>query len=131
MQQPATGASSSPSSSGAETQPAPLGPSYEDILAARMRIAPHIHPTPLMTSRSLNGIAGANLFFKCESLQRSGSFKMRGATNAVFSLSKDDAEHGVITHSSGNHGAALALAARDRGIPAWIVMPSNAPESKK
>ncbi len=106
-------------------------PRYDDIAAARSRIAACIHRTPVLTSRSLNAIAGANLFFKCENLQRSGSFKMRGAANAVFSLSKEDAECGVVTHSSGNHGAAVALAARDRGIQAWIVMPCDAPESKK
>src|SRR5437762_5566235 len=92
-----------------------VGPRYQDIVEARSRIASHVHRTPVMTSSSLNAIAGANLFFKCENLQRSGSFKMRGASNAVFSLSKEDADSGVLTHSSGNHGAALALAARERG----------------
>jgi threonine dehydratase len=84
-----------------------------------------------MTSASLDGVAGAKLYFKCENLQRSGSFKMRGASNAVFSLSEKDAARGVLTHSSGNHAAALALAARRRGIRAWIVMPSDAAQIKR
>ena len=107
------------------------GPSFDAVRAAHQRIAPHIHRTPVMRSSSLDAIAGAQLFFKCENLQRSGSFKMRGATNAVFSLSDEEAARGVLTHSSGNHAAALALAARDRGIRAWIVMPSDAPQIKR
>lgn len=98
---------------------------------AQRRIAPHVHRTPVLTSASLDERAGARLFFKCENLQRTGSFKMRGATNAVFSLSDAEAGRGVLTHSSGNHAAAIALAARRRGIPAWIVMPSNAPQTKR
>jgi threonine dehydratase len=107
------------------------GPTFDDIRAAHGRIAPHVHRTPVMTSASLDAIAGARLYFKCENLQRSGSFKMRGASNAVFSLSEEDAARGVVTHSSGNHAAALALAARRRGIRAWIVMPAGAPEIKR
>jgi threonine dehydratase len=84
-----------------------------------------------MTSASLNEIAGAQLYFKCENLQRSGSFKMRGASNAVFSLTDEEAARGVLTHSSGNHAAALALAAKRRGIPSFIVMPSDAAEVKR
>jgi len=84
-----------------------------------------------MTSASLDDLAGARLYFKCENLQRSGSFKMRGASNAVFSLSEEEAARGVLTHSSGNHAAALALAARRRGIRAWIVMPSDAAQIKR
>jgi len=106
------------------------GPDLETIRAAHRRIAPYIHRTPVMTSASLDRIAGAELFFKCENLQRTGSFKMRGATNAVFSLSEAEAARGVAAPSSGNHAAALALAARSRGIRAWIVMPSNAPKIK-
>lgn len=105
--------------------------SFQAIKAAHQRIAPHIHRTPVMTSSSLDEIAGAQLYFKCENLQRSGSFKMRGASNAVFSLSDEEAARGVLTHSSGNHAAALALAARGRGIRAWIVMPSDAPQIKR
>ena len=108
-----------------------IGPAFDDVLAAQRRIAPHVHRTPVMTSASLNAIAGAKLYFKCENLQRSGSFKMRGASNAVFSLSEEEAARGVLTHSSGNHAAALALAARRRGIRAWIVMPSDAPQIKR
>lgn len=103
----------------------------EQIREAHARIAPHIHRTPVVTSSSLDTIAGARLYFKCENLQRSGSFKTRGASNAVFSLSAKDAARGVLTHSSGNHAAALALASRDRGIPAWVVMPSDAPRIKR
>ncbi|HEV3254319.1 MAG TPA: pyridoxal-phosphate dependent enzyme [Candidatus Acidoferrales bacterium] len=107
------------------------GPDLHAIREAHRRIAPHVHRTPVLTSASLDERAGARLFFKCENLQRTGSFKMRGATNAVFSLSDAEAARGVLTHSSGNHAAAIALAARRRGIPAWIVMPSNAPRTKR
>lgn len=105
-------------------------PTLDALRAARQRIAPHIHRTPVMTCASLDRMAGASLFFKCENLQKTGSFKIRGATNAVFSLPDEMARRGVVTHSSGNHAAALARAARERGIPAWIVMPSNAPQAK-
>jgi threonine dehydratase len=105
-------------------------PTLDAIRAARQRISPHIHRTPVMTCASLDRMAGAHLFFKCENLQKTGSFKIRGATNAVFSLPDEAARRGVVTHSSGNHAAALARAARERGIPAWIVMPSNAPQAK-
>jgi threonine dehydratase len=106
-------------------------PNFEAILAAHQRIVPHIHRTPVVTSASLDQIAGARLFFKCENLQKTGSFKIRGATNAVFSLTDEEARHGVVAPSSGNHAAALALAARWRGIPAYIVMPSNSSAAKK
>jgi threonine dehydratase len=105
-------------------------PDWQNIQEAHNRIRPRIHRTPVMTSRSLNTLAGAQLFFKCENLQKTGSFKIRGATNAVFSLSDEEARLGVVTHSSGNHAAALACAAGWRGIPAWIVMPKNAPALK-
>jgi threonine dehydratase len=106
-------------------------PDIEAIRAAHRRIAPHIHRTPVMTSESLDEVAGAHLFFKCENLQQGGAFKIRGATNAIFSLSDAEAARGVVTHSSGNHAAAVALAARRRGIHAWVVMPSNVPEVKR
>ena len=106
-------------------------PDLAAIVAARTRIAPHVHRTPVMTSRSLDDAAGARLYFKCENFQKVGAFKARGATNAVFSLSDDDARRGVVTHSSGNHGAALAYAAARRGIRAWVVMPDNAPKVKQ
>lgn len=106
-------------------------PDMNDIREAQRRIAPHIHRTPVMTSASLDEIAGARLFFKCENLQRTGSFKMRGATNAIFSLADEDAAKGVVTPSSGNHGAALAKAARKRNIPAWVIMPNNSPLVKR
>jgi threonine dehydratase len=101
------------------------------IRAAHARIAPQIQRTPVVTSRSLDEAAGATLFFKCENLQKVAAFKARGACNAVLSLSDAEAARGVVTHSSGNHGAALAWAASRRGIPAWIVMPANAPEVKQ
>jgi len=107
-----------------------LPPSWEAILAAHARIAPRIHRTPVLTSSSLDSIAGAKLFFKCENLQRTGSFKIRGATNAIFSLSGEEAAHGIVTPSSGNHGAAVACAAAWRGVPAYIVVPKNAPKVK-
>jgi len=106
-------------------------PTLAAIREAQARIAPHIHRTPVMTSHSLDQIAGAHLYFKCENLQKTGSFKIRGATNAVRSLSDEDARNGVATHSSGNHAAALASAARARGIRAYIVMPANSSEAKK
>ena len=107
------------------------GPDLETIRAAHRRIAPHIHRTPVATSASLDALAGAQLYFKCENLQKTGSFKIRGATNAIFSLAPEEAARGVVTHSSGNHAAAVALAASLKGIRAWIVMPSNAPAVKR
>jgi threonine dehydratase/serine racemase len=106
-------------------------PTLEDIRRAAERIRPHAHRTPVLTSRSVDERAGARVHFKCENLQRVGAFKFRGACNAVLSLSDDEARRGVATHSSGNHAAALALAARIRGIPAHVVMPSSAPAPKK
>src|SRR5215468_7995150 len=105
-------------------------PNWETIIAAHQRIAPRIHRTPVLRSATLNALAGAELFFKCENLQKTGSFKIRGATNAIFSLSDEEAAHGVVTHSSGNHAAAVSCAAAWRGIPARIVMPKNAPAVK-
>ena len=107
------------------------GPDLATIRAAHERIAPQIHRTLVLTSSALNDLTGARLYFKCENFQKTGSFKIRGATNAVLSLSEEEAKRGVVTHSSGNHAAALARTAGKRGIPAWIVMPSNAPETKK
>jgi threonine dehydratase len=101
-----------------------------DIRAAHARIADKIHRTPVLTSATLDALCGAQLFFKCENFQKIGAFKARGATNAVFTLTDAEAANGVATHSSGNHAAALARAARLRGIPAHIVMPSNAPKTK-
>jgi threonine dehydratase len=85
-----------------------------------------IHRTPVLTSTGINEMCGAQLFFKCENFQKAGAFKIRGACNAVFALADEEAEKGVATHSSGNHAAALALAARWRGIRAHVVMPENA-----
>ncbi|MGD0907031.1 MAG: pyridoxal-phosphate dependent enzyme [Candidatus Acidiferrales bacterium] len=106
------------------------GPDLQAIREAHRRISPHIEQTQVMISYPLDELAGAMLFFKCENLQLSGSFKIRGAANAVFSLSEAEAARGVVTHSSGNHGAALALAAQLRGIRAWVVMPRNASKVK-
>src|SRR5881398_1382658 len=100
------------------------------IRAAHERIRSHIHRTPVLTSERLNEASGASLFFKCENFQKIGAFKARGATNAVFSLDETIAQRGVATHSSGNHGAAVARAAKLRGIPAHIVMPSNSAKVK-
>jgi threonine dehydratase len=105
--------------------------SIQDIQQAADRIRPYAHRTPILTNASLNQQVGAQVFLKCENLQKVGAFKFRGACNAVYSLSDEDAGRGVCTHSSGNHAAALALAARMRGIPAYIVMPNNAPSVKK
>lgn len=117
----------------AQTEPAAAAaaPNLQDIRAAHERIRAQIHRTPILTSESLNAMTGAHLFFKCENLQKTGSFKFRGATNAVFSLSDEEAKRGIVTVSSGNHGAAISLAARRRGVPAWIVMPRNAPRAKR
>ncbi len=103
---------------------------FADVTAAAARIAPFVHRTPVLTSQRLNALFGAEIFFKCENLQRIGAFKARGAHNAVFALESHATAHGVVTHSSGNHAAALSLAARNRGVPAFIVMPSNAPKAK-
>jgi threonine dehydratase len=102
-----------------------------DIRQAAERIGPYAHRTPVLTNESLNQQVGAQVFLKCENFQKVGAFKFRGACNAVYSLSDEEAARGVCTHSSGNHAAALALAARMRGIPAYIVMPNNAPSVKK
>lgn len=105
-------------------------PAFDDILAAAARIAPHVHHTPVLRSHSLDALAGCELHFKAEHLQRMGAFKFRGACNAVWSLPEATAGRGVVTHSSGNHGAALALAARTRGIPCHVVVPENAVAAK-
>lgn len=102
-----------------------------DILDAATRIAPYIHRTPILTSQQLNSLSGADLFFKCENFQKMGAFKMRGATNAILQLSKEQQQKGVVTHSSGNFAQALALAAKNLKIKANIVMPRDAPEVKK
>jgi threonine dehydratase len=115
-----------PSIEAANYQP----PGWEVIVAAHARIAPKIHHTPVLTSASLNAMTRAQLFFKCENLQKTGSFKIRGASNAILSLTDKEAAHGIVTQSSGNHGAAVACAAAWRGVPAWIVMPKNAPAVK-
>jgi len=105
-------------------------PTLNSIRLAHDRIKTYAHQTPVMTSESLNYLVGASLFFKCENLQKTGAFKFRGACNAVFSLSDELAKEGVVTHSSGNHGQALALAAKFRGIKARIIMPEDSSEVK-
>lgn len=106
-------------------------PDLAAIRDAHRRIAPYVHRTPVMTCQAIDDDVGASLFFKCEHLQKVGAFKARGACNAVFSLDDALARRGVVTHSSGNHGAAIAYAARRRGIPAYVVMPENAPSVKQ
>ena len=106
-------------------------PEINDIIEAHKRIGTYIHRTPVLTSKSINILLNSKLFFKCENFQKVGAFKFRGAANAVFQLSDYEARNGVATHSSGNHAAALALAAKLRGIPSYIVMPENSPEIKK
>jgi len=114
----------------------PAGPSgnapirWNTIVEAHERIRPRIHRTPVLTSASIDRLARAQVYFKCENLQKTGSFKIRGASNAIFSLSEEEAQRGVVTHSSGNHAAAVACAAGWRGIAASIVMPKNAPPVK-
>ncbi len=105
-------------------------PGIGEIRNAYRRIQPHINKTSVLTCSTLNNMMDADLFFKCENFQKVGAFKFRGACNAIFSLSEEEASHGVVTHSSGNFAAALALAARIRGIPAYIVMPRTAPQVK-
>jgi threonine dehydratase len=106
-------------------------PSLSDIKAAYSRIKPFIHHTPVLTSIQLNTLFGCELYFKCENFQKVGAFKFRGATNAVLSLTDDEKKRGVVTHSSGNHAAALALASSMNGVKSWIVMPETAPAVKK
>ena len=108
-----------------------MHPTLDDIFAAAKRIKSYTHRTPVLTNESLNQKVGAQVFLKCENFQKVGAFKFRGACNAVLSLSDEEAVRGVSTHSSGNHAQALALAASLRRIPAYIVMPNNAPAVKK
>lgn len=103
----------------------------QTLTDTRRRITPLVHNTPVLTSQLLDGMAGAELFFKCENFQKMGAFKMRGATNAIMQLSKEQQERGVVTHSSGNFAQALSLAAKNLGVTAYIVMPNNAPKVKK
>ncbi|WLP93932.1 beta-hydroxyaspartate dehydratase BhcB [Psychrobacter sp. M13] len=106
-------------------------PTLDDMLEAHERIKPYIHRTPVLTSSFLNELAGCEMFFKCENFQKAGAFKVRGASNAVFGLSDEEAKNGVCTHSSGNHALSLSYAAGQRGVPCNVVMPYSAPEAKK
>lgn len=106
-------------------------PTLADIREAHQRIKPYIHRTPVLSSTQINAIFGAEIYMKCENFQKVGAFKFRGATNAVMQLSDEEKKRGVVTHSSGNHAAALAHAAVSSGVKAYIVMPENAPEVKK
>ena len=106
-------------------------PTINDIRAARRRLEGKAHRTPVMRCSAIDALAGAELHFKCENFQKVGAFKFRGACNAVLKLTDGQASRGVVTHSSGNHAAALALAARMRGIPAYLVMPADVTEAKK
>jgi len=106
-------------------------PTLEEIREAADRIEPYIHRTPVLTCKAINTMVEGEIYFKCENFQKAGAFKARGATNAVFSLSDQEVSYGVATHSSGNHAAALALAAKSRGVKAYVVMPQTAPQVKK
>lgn len=103
----------------------------QQLIDCHERIRPFIHNTPVLTSRLINEIAGAELFFKCENFQRMGAFKMRGAANAIMQLTDEQKRKGVVTHSSGNFAQALSLSAQSLGVKAYIVMPNSAPEVKK
>ena len=105
-------------------------PTFDDVRAAAARLRGRVHRTPVLRSSTFDSLCGSRVWFKCENLQRGGAFKARGAFNAVFSLSDEQARGGVVTHSSGNHGAAVALAARERGIRAEIVVPRGTPSIK-
>ena len=102
-----------------------------DLIDCHDRIKPFIHNTPVLSSKLINDLTGADIYFKCENFQKMGAFKMRGAANAILRLSDEQKSNGVVTHSSGNHAQAISLAAKKIGIKAYIVMPSNAPEIKK
>ena len=106
-------------------------PTFAEVVEARASVRRFAHRTPILTSESIDRVTGAHVYFKCENFQKGGAFKFRGAIHAVMSLSDAAAARGVCTHSSGNHAAALALAAQKRGIDAYVVMPDNAPEVKK
>ena len=106
-------------------------PSQQDVQQAFERVVSHVHQTPVLTSRLLDELSGASIFFKCENFQKMGAFKMRGAINAILQLPQADRAKGVVTHSSGNFAQAVSLAAKNLGIPAHIVMPNNAPQVKK
>ena len=106
-------------------------PALKDVQAALKRIKPYVHNTPVLTSTTFDQLLNATIFFKCENFQRGGAFKIRGATNAILQLSDEERTRGVISHSSGNFAAALALAARALNTRATIVMPSNAPAVKR
>jgi threonine dehydratase len=110
--------------------PAQTRPTVADVLSAAARIAPHAHATPVLRSHAIDALVGTTVAFKAEHLQRAGAFKFRGACNAVWSMTDEQAARGVVTHSSGNHGAALAMAARTRGIACHVVVPEGAVKSK-
>ena len=105
-------------------------PTFAEVRDAAARIATHALVTPVLRSDRIDALVGAPIVFKCENLQRGGAFKYRGATNAVWSLTEEEATRGVVTHSSGNHGNALAMAARTRGMPAHVVVPEGAVKAK-
>jgi len=108
-----------------------MGDYKKILLETHERIKPYVHRTPVMSSTAINNKVGAEIYFKCENFQKMGAFKMRGATNAILNLSKEDQQKGVVTHSSGNMAQAVSLGAKSLGIEAHIVMPSNAPQVKK
>ena len=103
----------------------------DNLIACYTRIEPYVHKTPVLSSRLINRLVGADVYFKCENFQRTGAYKMRGATNAIIQLTNEQKQKGVVTHSSGNFAQALALAAQSLGVTAYIIMPSNSPQVKK
>ncbi|MFY0603019.1 MAG: threonine/serine dehydratase [Flavobacteriaceae bacterium] len=106
-------------------------PTKEQLLKARAIVEPYTHATPVLTSQLLNDMVGAEVYFKCENFQKMGAFKMRGAVHKIMNLTKEQRSRGVVTHSSGNFGQAVALSAKNLGVKAYVVMPSNAPQVKK
>ena len=119
-----------PEKSSSKSMTDPTLPTFADVERARERLRGQAHHTPVMTSRTLDAMVGAQIFLKCENLQRMGAFKFRGAYNALSALPMEARSKGVVAYSSGNHAQAVALSARLLGMPATIVMPSNAPKSK-
>lgn len=107
-----------------------LAPTYKDVTEAHQRILPYLNKTPVLTSRTINELTGAQFYFKCENFQRMGAFKFRGAMNALSQFTAEQRKNGVVTFSSGNHAQAIALSAKLLGIPATIIMPEDAPKAK-
>jgi len=106
-------------------------PTFQEVEKVHKRIKQYINQTPVLSSTAINEMSGAEIYFKCENFQKVGAFKMRGAANAILALTDEERARGVATHSSGNHAQAVALSAKNHGVPAYIVMPENAPSIKR